>query len=145
MKVILIKECKDGKVNDVVDVSAGYATNFLIKNGFAVSMNSKTVGKLNRQIKHNEDVNEENIANALKAKKLIEETVITFSLKQTNNVVHGSITRKQIIKKLEEQKIHVKSVNVENKKIASFGVSNIKIKLYKDIFATLKVTVNDNE
>ena len=145
MKVILIKDCKDGKVNDVVDVSAGYATNFLIKNGFAVSMNAGTVGKLNRQIKHNEDIDQENIDNALKAKKVLEETTLNFSLKQTNNVVHGSITRKQIIKQLEENKIHVNSVNVENKKIASFGVSTIKIKLYKDISATLKVMVNDNE
>ena len=145
MKVILIKDCKDGKTNDVVDVSAGYATNFLIKNGFAVAMNSKTVGKLKRTVQHNEDVDAKNIENANKAKAIIESTTLSFFLKQTNNVIHGSITRKQIVKQLEDKKIHVKSVNVENKKIASMGISKIEIKLYKNITAILKVQVSANE
>ena len=145
MKVILIKDCKDGKTNEVVDVSAGYATNFLIKNGFAVAMNSKSVGKLKRTVQHNEDVDAKNIEDANKAKDFIESTTLSFKLKQTNNVIHGSITRKQIVKQLEEKKIHVKSVNVENKKISSMGISKIEIQLYKNITAILKVEVTEDE
>ena len=145
MKVILIKDCKDGKVNDVVDVATGYATNFLIKNGYAVAMNSTTKGKLNRDVAANKEAADLKLANAEKAKAVIEATTLNFTLSQTNNVIHGSITRKQIIKQLLEKNIHVKSVDVENKKIDSMGISKVNIKLHNKVTAVLNVKVVENE
>ncbi len=145
MKVILIKDCKDGKVNDVVDVATGYATNFLIKNGYAVAMNSTTKGKLNRDVAADKEAADLKLANAEKAKAVIEATTLNFTLSQTNNVIHGSITRKQIIKQLLEKNIHVKSVDVENKRIESMGISKVNIKLHNKVTAVLNVKVVENE
>ncbi len=145
MKVILIKDCKDGKKNDVVDTSDGYATNFLIKQGFAVAMNSKSVGKMNREIEVSKETEDKKLANATKAKTVIESTTLSFSLKETNNKVFGSVTRKQIIKQLLSKGIHVQALNVENVKIESIGTTKINIKLYKTITAVLKVKVDKDE
>ena len=141
MKVIIIKDCKDGKVNDVIDVAGGYATNFLIKNGFALPLNNKTEHMLKNKIKNIKDMDDSERENALKAKKIIENLKISFTLKVTNNVVHGSITKKQINKALIENGIKLDQRHIEHVQIASIGISKVKIDLYKDIFAELKVEV----
>ena len=49
MKVIFIKDLKkQGKVNEIKEVSDGYATNFLIKNGYAVkyTKTSRSLSKI---------------------------------------------------------------------------------------------------
>lgn len=141
MKVIIIKDCPEGKVNDVVDVAAGYATNFLIKKGFALPYNNKTGHMLKNKIQHLNEVDNSMRENSLKAKTIIESMLPSYSLKVTNNVVHGSITKKQIHKSLADGGVKIDSHNIENVRIASIGISKVKIKLYKDIEAILKVEV----
>ncbi|VEU59919.1 bL9 family ribosomal protein [Mesomycoplasma neurolyticum] len=52
MKVIIIKEFnKDYKLNQVVEVSDGYAKNFLIKNGYALPVNKTTTLFLEKRMK----------------------------------------------------------------------------------------------
>lgn len=141
MKVIIIKECKEGKVNDVIDVSSGYATNFLIKKGYALPFNNKTEHMLKNKIKNLNDIDNFKRENANKAKNIIESLKISFSLKATNNVVHGSVTKKQIHKELIKNGLKIDSHNIENVRISSLGISKVSIKLYKDISAILKVEV----
>lgn len=141
MEVILIKDCKDGKKNEIVNVSDGYAKNFLIKQGFAQSINNKNLGSRNKNIKSIETMENQKSANALIFKEQIESLKLSFKLKVTNDVVHGSITRKQIIKELRARKINVESHDVEHVQIKSIGNTNVSIKLYKDVKAVLKVEV----
>ena len=50
MKVILVADVKNvGKKGDVVDVSEGYATNFLIKKRLAILQNKANLNDLNKQ------------------------------------------------------------------------------------------------
>lgn len=145
MKVIIIKDCKDGKKNDVVEVSNGYATNFLIKKGLALPVNQKTQHKLKVDLKHQKEIKEANIAKSEKIKEVIESLTLEFPLKFTNNMAHHSISRKQIIKSLREHKIKVESHSVENVHIKSEGITKVNIKLLEGVEATLKVKVfNEN-
>lgn len=143
MKVIITKDCKDGKVNDVIEVSNGYASNFLIKKGFAIPYNAKTNHALNNKLKEINENKQARKENSLKAKKVIESTVVSFKLKTTNNVVHGSITRKQIHKELMNKGIKVDSHWIDNVKISSIGITKVNIKLQEGVTAELKVEVKD--
>lgn len=144
MKVIIIKPCKDGKLNQVIDVADGYATNFLIKQGFALPVNSKTQNMLDNRVENEKQRQAKLLDNANKQKALIEGLTASYKLKVTNNNVHGSITRKQVIEFLREHKISVETPSVENVKIASIGISKVKIHLHKDVTAILKVEVKED-
>ena len=145
MKVIIIKKCKDGDVNDIINVSSGYATNFLIRNKFALPYNSKTQSILNKKLeKIKLKENKENEV-ALKLKKMIEQTKLTFYLKSNNMVVHGSITKKQILKELLDKGIKIDSLSIENVKINKLGLTLINVKLSKKITAKLNVEVLDEK
>ena len=53
MKVIFIKDLKkQGKVNEIKEVSDGYAMNFLIKNGYAVKYTKTSNEILNTNIEN---------------------------------------------------------------------------------------------
>jgi len=144
MKVIIIKECKDGKVNEIIDVAAGYATNFLIKTGLAVPLNPKTKKELAKRLNNIAETNEHNLESAQKAKDILEKLELKYYLSVTNNKIHGSITRKQIIKSLREHNVHLDSKLIENIKIESLGFTKVKIQLHKDVVAELKVEVREN-
>jgi large subunit ribosomal protein L9 len=145
MKVIIIKNCKDGNVNDVIDVSSGYATNFLIKNKFAIPFNKKTKLMLFKKLENIKNKENEKMKNAIKIKKVIENTNLQFSLKTTDLIVHGSITKKQILKELLKMGIQIDTHNIENVKIKTLGITKIKIKVYNDIIAKLSIEVIDGK
>ena len=51
MKVIFLKDLKkQGKKNEIKDVSDGYATNYLIKNGYAVKYTKSSSERLDTEI-----------------------------------------------------------------------------------------------
>lgn len=52
MKVIFIKDLKkQGKVNEIKEVSDGYAINYLIKNGYAVKYTKGSASILDKELK----------------------------------------------------------------------------------------------
>ncbi|UWD34167.1 50S ribosomal protein L9 [Mesomycoplasma molare] len=146
MKVIIIKDCKDGKVNDVIEVSDGYAKNYLIRNGFAIPVNKKTTLFLNKKL---ENIEKEEQAKKAVAEKLMEEihkVMLTFKLKETNNVIHGSITAKKVLKALEEKGIKLPKHSLEEHvHIASMGLTVLNVKLHKEVIAHLRVKVEKDE
>ena len=141
MKVILIKDCKDGKKNEIIDISDGYAKNFLIKNGYAQSVNNKNLSSRNKNINYLKEKENLRIINANILKKKINSLKLSFKLKSTKNIIHGSITRKQIIKELRKNNINIEAHNIEHIQIKTFGMSSVLIKIYKDIETKLKVEV----
>lgn len=145
MKVIIIKECKDGKIDDIIDVSTGYATNFLVKKGLAFPVNKKTMRDLKLR-KNAKDLKEaKSNEKSMIAKRLIESITLTYLVKVTNMVINESVTRKQIHKDLMKKGIKVDSHNIENVRITSLGITNVNINLHGDIKSSLKVEVKDSK
>lgn len=145
MKVIIIKKCKDGNVNDVVEVSSGYGTNYLIKNGFAEPINKITNLKLESRLKNNEELLEERIQEAILLKNKLEKIELNFDLKVTNMIVHGSITTKKVNQKLKELGFDLNKHSVPHVHIESLGATSIQVKLFDKIEATIKIMVNKIE
>ncbi|UVD81754.1 50S ribosomal protein L9 [Mycoplasma iguanae] len=142
MKVILIKDCKDGKANTIIDVAPGYGTNYLIKNGFGLPYNEKTKAILNKKLSELESEEQAKRLEATKLKYELENLVLEFQLKETNNLIHHSISNKKIEKAILDKGFKLpKHSLVENEHIASFGTTVVKAKIYKDIIANLQVKI----
>lgn len=142
MKVIFIKDLKGkGRVNEIKEVSDGYALNFLIKNGYAVAYNKSNAGKLSSNLKKAAENEKKDIAIAEDIKKKIEKEKIEFKVKiGKNGKVFGSVSSKQIVEKLTELGYNVDKKNIHiDGSINSLGVHNVEIMLHKKVNAVVKI------
>ncbi len=146
MKVIFIKNLKgQGKINDIKEVNDGYATNYLIKNGYAVKYTKTSLDRLNVDIENNKKEDEENKKNALNIKAKLEKEKIKFIVKSgTNGKVFGTISSKQISEELEKKgyKIDKKKININNP-LNTIGHHLVEVELYKNIKAELNIELNE--
>ncbi|MDW2892092.1 50S ribosomal protein L9 [Mesomycoplasma ovipneumoniae] len=145
MKVILLKDTKDGRANTVVEVSAGYASNYLFKNNLAEPFNPRTEKLLKERLKKIEAEKENKKNQAVQLKSQIENTVLWFKLKGTLDSVHGAISAKKIKKELETKDIFIDKHLIQTQGISNFGTSYVTIKLSPEISATLKINVVKDE
>ena len=144
MKVIFIKNLKNqGKIDEIKEVSDGYATNFLIKNGYAVKYTKTSNERLNDDIKNRKIKEAEDIKKANEIKAKLEKENLLFKVKSgANGKVFGNISTKQI-----EEKLKAFGYDIDKKKIKldsplnTLGTHNIIISLHKQVEANLKVTI----
>ncbi|RMA77431.1 large subunit ribosomal protein L9 [Metamycoplasma subdolum] len=143
MKVILIKPYQKYKVNEIIEVTDGFAKNFLIKNGYAQPVNKQTLANLDR-IKTNIKTNlAQEIEDAHKIKEELEKITITFELKTHNNVVHGSITHKAIHKEVEKFGIKLPKNSITGDSLNTIGMHKVLIELHPQVKAFLNVLINE--
>lgn len=145
MIVILTKDVKGtGKAGEVVKVSDGYARNMLLPKGLAKEATEGNVRNLEKQ----KAIAAEKLeAQKEVAKKQAEEmskiTVVIKSKGGENGKLFGSITSKDIAEALEKQE----NIKVDKKKIElpgpikQTGDTEVTVKLFPEVSATLKVTV----
>lgn len=144
MKVIFIKDLKkQGKVNEIKEVSDGYATNFLIKNGYAVKYTKTSNEILNNNIQNAKIQEEKNIQEATKIKQELEKTELVFNVKSgANGKAFGNISTKQISQKLTELNFKIDKKQIEiTESLNTLGTYYIKINLHKKVQANLKITL----
>lgn len=141
MKVIFIKDLKgQGKINDIKEVSDGYATNFLIKNGYAVKYTKTSSNILNNELKNAKIKEQQDIKEAEKIKEKLSKQIIEFSVQSNNGKVFGSVSTKQI-----EQELKKLGYNIDKKQLkidiplTSLGVHQIKVQLHKKVEAILNI------
>ena len=144
MKVIFIKDVRgQGKKNAVKEVKAGYAQNYLIKNGYAVALTETSKKRLDTQNKLEKEKDEQDKLENLKIKDKLSKINIVFKLKTgKQDQVFGSISTKQISEELSKHglKIDKKKIKLSNP-ITSLGFHIINIELRKDVVAQIKVQV----
>ena len=145
MKVVLTENVKSlGKKLDIVDVSEGYARNYLFPRHLATPADNKSLSEANTKkaaMKFKQDTEKEA---ANKKKEQIENVTLEFKLKTAEGgKLFGSVTAKEIGDKLKE----MSGIEVNKKKIVlddaikTTGVYTAKVKLYEGIVANLKVKV----
>ncbi|BAW18522.1 50S ribosomal protein L9 [Mycoplasmopsis bovigenitalium] len=149
MKIILLKDCKDGKANTIIEVSAGYGANFLVAKGYGVPYNEKTKYQLEKRLSEMTSNEMELRAQALELKEKIEKEKLTYILDalidaRGNLIVHKSISTKDINKDLVKKGYKLDKYSVQKVHIVSNGIHEVEIIIYKDIIAQLKVEVKVN-
>ncbi|MBQ1187202.1 MAG: 50S ribosomal protein L9 [Clostridia bacterium] len=144
MKVILLQDVKgQGKKGELVNVSDGYARNFLFPKNLAKEANASAMAEFNSKAAavtfHYEQ--DKAAAKALAAK--IEGTKIEIKAKAgANGKLFGSITSKEIAAELNSKlgtSIDKKKLTVAD--IKNYGEYTATVKLFTDISATFTVAV----
>ena len=144
MKVILLKDVKkQGKKDDIIEVSDGYANNFLIKNGLAVPYTKTSVKILETEISKRNKKEKQHIDEMNLLKNKLEKEVLKFKVKTgVEDKLFGSISTKQIKTKLTElgYELNKKEIIIDEQ-INSLGTWIVKINLHKKVIAKLNIEV----
>ena len=143
MKVILKENIKSiGKKDEIVNVSDGYARNYLFAKKLAVEANNENLSKL--KAKKDSENYKKDIEKAKKVAEELEKIKLQFKVKQgENGKIFGGISSKEIAEKLEkQQKIKVDKKKIElRESIKTLGITKVSIKLYEGVIGTIKVEV----
>lgn len=147
MKVILKKDLKGtGKAGELVNVSDGYAKNYLIPRGIAAEADNTALNELkNREESENFRIATEKKNAAEAAKILSGKTVKVTAKAGTSGRLFGSVTSKEIAEAIKKQL----NVSIDKRKIVlqddikAFGTVKIEARLYQGISAKLYVCVGE--
>ncbi len=144
MKVILLKDVKkQGKKDDIINVSDGYANNFLIAQGLAVPYNEQNKNKLERDIDKREKAEEKLIEEMTLLKNKLEKLNIKFEVKKgKDGRMFGSISTKQISDELKNKGYDIDKRKIScDHQIESLGTHIVDIELHKKVIAKININV----
>lgn len=146
MKVILNSDVKGkGKKGEMINVSDGYARNFLFPRNLAVEANSTALNELkNREASKAHHLAEE-LAAAESNKKIIDNKSIKIHAKSGNGgKLFGAVTVKEVAAKItEEFGVSVDKRKVSMDDIKNYGTYTATVKLYNGVTASVTVEVTE--
>ena len=145
MKVILVADVKNvGKKGEVVDVSEGYATNFLIKKRLAILQNKANLNDLNKQKEEEKKLDMHNRQVAMEQLEKLKGIVVIFKEHAgTEGRLHSAITAKMLEAKLNNEfYLKVDKKNFKNyTPIKAIGKATVDVILYKDIVGRINIEI----
>ena len=144
MKVILLQDVKGtGKKGDLVDVSDGFAQNFLLKQKKAkladnTAINQKTMADSSKEFHYNQD-----LENAKSLAKKLNDLTLTFAIKAGDNgKIFGSITSAEIADELKKRGYDIsKKQIVLDSPIKFAGNYTVEAKLFAGVVGKIKVEI----
>lgn len=147
MKVILLEDVKSlGKKGEIVEVSDGYAKNFIFTKKLGVEANSKNLNDLKLKKANDEKMAAKLLAEAKDFAALIETKQVIVKLKTgEGGKTFGSISSKEIAESAKAQH----DLDIDKKKIVlaeqikNIGNYEVTIKLHPQVSAKLKVKVEE--
>lgn len=146
MKVILLQDVKkQGKKDDILEVSDGYANNFLIKNKLAVPYSKKSKEVLDTELEIRKEQEEKKVLECEQLAKEIQKKKLVFLLKSgKDGKTFGSISSKQINEELKKMGFNIdkKCIHIDET-IDSLGCYEVEIELHKKV--VFKITVEIKE
>lgn len=145
MKIIFLKDVKkQGKKNEIKEVSDGYAMNFLIKKGLAIPATSSNIEKVEKQLTEKKLENHLLVQELKDVKKKLEKEQIEFFVKVGDQErMFGQISVKQIKEALNKLGYSIDKTSIQlDHPITSLGTHNVDIELHKEVIGTLKVKVS---
>lgn len=147
MKVILKADVKgSGKAGQLVNVSDGYARNFLLPRGLAVEANAQAMNEFKNKEQAAKHHQEMEIKAAKEAAAALAGKTVKISAKAgQGGKLFGSVTSKEVAEALGKQL----GVEIDKRKIAmesdikAFGTYEAEVRLYTGISAAIYVLVGE--
>jgi len=148
MQIILKQDYeKLGKINDIVTVKDGYARNLLIPAGVAVpaTEGNKRVVSEAKDIAQKRE--EKEAKKSRKLAKKIEDVPCTIPVNvKTDEEIFGSVTAQEISDFLKKEGFEIDKTAIElDEPIKKLGDYSVKVKLFNEVYAKLKVWVVKEE
>ena len=145
MKVILLEDVKSlGKKGEVVNVSDGYARNFVLPKKLGVEANSANMNDLKLQKANEDKVAQEQLEAAKELAALLETKEVVLTMKSgENGRAFGSVSSKEIAAAAKEQcalELDKKKIQLPEA-IKALGVYEVGVKLHPKVTGKLKVKV----
>jgi large subunit ribosomal protein L9 len=144
MEIILKKDTPNlGDAGEIVKVKAGYARNFLIPQGWAMTATPSNV----KVIKENQKQAAHKLAKVRIEAEAKAETLKNLDLKfpvkvGTTGKIFGSITTLQISRLLKELGYEVDRKDITfSEEVNKIGKYHINVKIYKDVVAEVQLNV----
>ena len=149
MKVILLADVKKlGKKDQTIEVSDGYANNFLFPRHLAVQVTKKSVEVLENQQEERRENDAKAKAAAQELAKRLETTSLTFKVKTgREGKLFGAISLKQVAEELNKQY----SIDIDKRKfldkgpLDELGYHHLKVELYKGVVGQIHVHLEGEE
>ena len=146
MKVILKQDVKgQGKAGQLVNVSDGYARNFMLPSGLAIPADAGAMTELhNREESAKFHAAQEKKA-AEEAAALMKDKVLKITARAGSaGRLFGSVTTKEVAEELAKQfGVRVDKRKISMTDIKSFGTYTAEVKLYTGVVAKLSVMVTE--
>lgn len=147
MKVILLQdEKKLGKKGDVIEVSEGYARNYVLPKKIGVEATSKNLNDLKLQKANADKVALEQLNDAKALAAVLAEKNVEVKMKAgEGGRAFGSVSSKEIAAECKVQH----GIEIDKKKIVlpealkNFGMYEVNVKLHPQVTAVLKVHVSE--
>lgn len=146
MQVILNQDIKAlGKKGELVNVSDGYAKNYLIPRKLAVAADAAAMNELkNRESSKAHKLAVEKAEAEANAKKIDGKTVKITARAGTNGRLFGSVTTKEIAEKLKSEfGVDIDKKCITSEDIRSCGTYTCTVKVYSGISVNIYVMVTE--
>ncbi len=145
MKVILLQDVKSlGKKGEIVEVSDGYARNFVLPKKLGAEANSKNMNDLKLQKANADKIAKEQLEAAQELAKVLETKEVIVKMKSgEGGKAFGSISSKEIAEEAKKQcglELDKKKIQLPEA-IKSLGVYEVNVKLHTKVMGKLKVKV----
>lgn len=145
MKVILLEDVKSlGKKGEIVNVSDGYARNFVLPKKLGVEANAKNMNDLKLQKANADKVAQEQLEAAQELAKVLETKEVVLKMKSgEGGRAFGSVSSKEIAQAAKDQcglELDKKKIQLPEP-IKALGAYEVGVKLHTKVTGKLKVKV----
>ena len=147
MQVILLEDVKKlGKKGEIVEISDGYARNFVLPKKLGVETNSKNRNDLKLQKANADKIAKEQLEAARELAGALETKEVALKMKSgEGGKAFGSISSKEIAQAAKEQcglELDKKKIQLPEP-IKALGVYEVSVKLHPKVTGKLKVKVTE--
>lgn len=145
MKVILLADVKKlGKKDQTIEVSDGYANNFLFPRHLAVQVTKKSVEVLENQQEQRRENDAKMKADAQELAKKLDDITLIFKVKTgREGKLFGAVSLKQVVEELNAQY----GIDIDKRKfmdkgpLDELGFHHLNVELYKGVIGKIHVQI----